>query len=1151
MMLFPTRFANRFCALFGALVVCTAGVAIGRADGLAAKTPVAAPSAEQIEFFETKVRPLLVLRCQKCHSGDDVKGGLTLNSREHLLQGGDSGPAIDEKDPAKSLLLSVIRYDGDIQMPPKGKLPDDERKAIEQWVLSGAAWPQVDKKQLVVTKGGYEITPEQRAYWAFQPVRVIAPPKLTESAWPKNEIDKYILARLEKAGLRPAKPADKRTLLRRATYDLTGLPPTKEELDAFLSDRSPDAFAKVVDRLLASPRYGERWGRHWLDVVRYADSIDSRLLGGPADIVDAYRYRDWVVDALNRDMPYDQFVRKQLAGDLLPYQGTDNDEIDSLVATSVLSIGRWEQGCADKEKMLTDIVDDQVDLVGRGFLGLTLACARCHDHKFDPIPTADYYSLAGIFFSSRVVPDPGPKGGDSPRIKVPLLSAKQLAAREQKMALLAAKKADVAERQRKLRVQLVADQVPKSSRYMQTAWDYAHRNPKLSNVSPTDFAKRRDLNPFLMLRWLAYLGLAEQHLLPTAVQNAYGAAGLVSWRGKDDTPSVIINTNDRDLAILSFSLPARAVAVHPGPNGAVAVTWKSPVDGAVTIAGELVDRDGTCGDGIAWMLSVKRRNERIELAAGEINNGGGQQLTAGRGGEKLNAVEIHSGDLVQLAVLPRGGHYCDTTAVEFSLKEVGGQSHIWRLADDLKSDPSAGNPHADQYGNREIWHFEDQSPQAGLLRQAQPAVGSALDAWFKAMSMPADQGRDDALHAAAQRVRNVTSQPPGSGPDVAWLNELRGETGPFALSQAELPTLLAAAQEKEFAAAEKQVAALESELNQPLNQSLGIREGGVPQSVYEGIRDGRILVRGNYTRPGEIVPRRFPRILAGDNQPPITQGSGRLELANWITQPDHPTTARVIVNRIWQYHFGNGIVRTPSNFGKLGAPPTHPELLDYLADQFVHKKWSIKTLHRQLMLTATYQQSSEASIDDLQKDPDNQLLGRMNRRRLEAEALRDGLLAVSGRLDPRMGGPSDGDLLTPRRTIYQRAIRSNQSPFGSLFDAADPTAIVERRNISTVAPQSLFLLNSPFILQQAAALADKMIEQKDLDEAGHVSWLYERLYSRLPSSQEIEIARHLLVQARATIAADKIVPPVADRNLAAWREYCQVLLCANEFVFVD
>jgi hypothetical protein len=710
------------------------------------------PNAE--EFFEKEVRPLLVENCLKCHGDKKPKGSLRLTSRESVLKGGDSGPAAVAGKPKDSLLIQAVRYSDTLQMPPKRKLSDRQIDILTRWVQLGLPWPQATSRAAAAESGTFQIAEEQRRFWAFQPMNAVPPPKVRDTAWVKSDIDLFILAALEAKGLLPAKQADKRTLLRRATFDLTGLPPTPGEMAAFLDDDNPGAFAQVVDRLLASPAYGERWGRHWLDLVRYTDSFDARGIGGEMDCADAWRYRDWVVQAFNRDLPYDRFLTDQIAGDLVASPGGFNR--DGIIATGFLALGNWGGGDADKEKLLTDIADDQVDVVSRTFLALTMACARCHDHKFDPLSTADYYGMAGIFFSTHILPNVGPKTNGPPMLRIPLVPPAELAALK------------------------------------------------------------------------------------------------------------------------------KAKASIPYANGA--------------------------------------------------------------------------------------------------------------------------------------------------------------------------------------------------------------------------------------------------------------QDGGVPGSPHAGTHDVHVHLRGRYDRLGPLVPRRFPEILAGREQKPISRGSGRLDLARWLTRPDHPLTARVMVNRIWQHHFGDGIVRTPSNFGKLGQPPTHPELLDWLALEFVRSGWSIKQMHRLIMLSAAYQQSSAAMPDTMKNDPDNLLFGCMSRRRLEAEAIRDSILAVSGKLNRTMGGPAVRAFAAPRRSLYLMTIRSDRTGFGPLFDAADPTAPVDKRTISTVAPQALFLLNNPFVLAQTKELATRLRAAAGNDTA-RIDFAYALLYGRPPTAEEARIGLEFLHR--------------AGENQRGWEEYAQLLLCANEFVSVD
>jgi hypothetical protein len=597
-------------------------------------------------------------------------------------------------------------------------------------------------------------------------------------------------------------------------------------MNAFLNDASPNAFAKVVDRLLDSPAYGQRWARHWLDVVRYADYHD----GNPAarnpvcEPLEAWRYRDWVVNSFNRDLPFDQFIMHQIAGDLLSAPDGKEPYADGLVATTFLVNGAWDRGDADKEKMVSDMVDDQIDTVGKAFMGLTLGCARCHDHKFDPLAQTDYYALAGIFYSTRMLQELGTKGGE--------------------------------------------------------------------------------------------ITLQRRPLAPDA--------------------------------------------------------------------------------------QVKKRDRQVKQIAG------------------LNAI----------------------------------------LAD------------------------------------------------FDKKKLPGDDPTRELLIEQRDLIQKQLLLPP------------------------------------------------------PL--ALAVSEGGVPGGLFPKIQDVPLHIRGSYTRLGPIVPRGMPAFFAGDRQPKIANGSGRRELANWVASKDNRLTARVIVNRVWQWHFGTGLVRTPNNFGLLSEPPSHPELLDWLAGKFMEEGWSIKKLHRRIMLSATYQQSSgmrnaERGIRNEDRpgaavagshaltpnsalrtphfeDPENRWLGRFSARRLEAEAIRDAMLFAAGRLDVEPLGPATHDLNTTRRSLYVQTARWDRSSFATLFDAANPDAAVEKRDVSTVAPQALFLLNHDFVLTQAKHLAERVMREEPSDPDSRVQRLFQLLFGRLATAEEMKLARQLI--ARGDIAT-------------AWRDLSHVLLCSNEFIYLD
>jgi hypothetical protein len=1063
------------------------------------------------EFFEKQVRPLLAERCLKCHGDTKPKGGLRLTSRAAVLRGGDTGPAAVAGKPDMSLLLQAVRYADTPRMPPKGKLSEREIAVLEKWVALGLPWPEAGPK--VVNSGStFQITDEQRRFWSFQPVRSVAAPAVKDARWPRSDLDRFILAALEAKGLRPAQPADKRTLLRRATFDLTGLPPTPAEVDAFLADDSPRAFERVVDRLLASPAYGERWGRHWLDLVRYTDSFDARGIGGKGDCAHAWRYRDWVVNAFNRDLPYDRFVTDQIAGDLLPGPGGFNR--DGVIATGFLAVGNWGGGDADKEKLLTDIADDQVDAVSRTFLGLTVACARCHDHKFDAISTKDYYGLAGIFFSTHILPNVGPKTDGPPMLNIPLASPAELARRAEHAKSLAEGQKQRRAAAERAYAEFARAQLGQTAKYLVAAWEYQAQAGRPGAPSPETFAASKGLHGYALRQWRDYLGLGEYRLMTTAVRDVGGKAGVLGWRGAPDCPSLVVNTNDSEVSILTFKLPPRSVSVHPGPSNGVAVAWRSPITGKVRVSGRVVDADPVGGDGVAWLIDHRTAGSRSQLAAGDFPNGGRQAFEQGSGARALQALDVRAGDRIELLVLPKANHGYDTTVVDFTIAEVGGP-RVWDLRGDVIGDlhqGGKGNPHSDRLGNAAVWHFLD---MADSRRAPGPANARPdLAAWDRAVT-----ARDGAaVEKAAQEIARSFTTADARSP--FWINRREDEK------------YLPAEARGALAKIDAELEALRKTPLPPLDLANGAQEGGVPGSPHAGVHDVRVHLRGRYDRLGEMVPRHFPEILAGAPQVPITSGSGRLELARWLTRPDHPLTARVMVNRIWQHHFGEGLVRTPSNFGKLGRPPTHPELLDWLARQFVQSGWSVKQMHRLIMLSATYRQSSEAAPETLRADPDNLLFGRMNRRRLEAEAIRDNVLAAGGRLERTMGGPAVRDFAAPRRTLYLMTVRSDRSGFRPLFDSADSTALVDTRTVSTVAPQALFLLNNPFILAQTKALARRVLADGK-DERARIERAYHLLYARPPLPEEVQIGLDFLGRA------------------GRWEAYCQVLLCANEFIYVD
>jgi hypothetical protein len=1090
------------------------------------------PDSAAARFFETKIRPILADNCFSCHGDQEQKAGLRLDRKADALKGAASGAVLIPGGPEKSPLIRAIGYMGVVRMPPSGKLKPEEVALLTEWVRNGALWPDAKAVPVSPVPGAkFQLSPAQRNFWSFRPVRRPAIPVVKNRAWVKSPIDAFILARLEKQGISPTPIAHKRTLIRRATFDLTGLPPTPEEVDTFLKDSAPNAFARVVDRLLASPRYGERWARHWLDVVRYCDSLDSRGSGSEGDLSEVWRYRDWVINALNRDMPYTDFIKYQVAGDLLPGPNGSSFNRDGVIATGMLAVGNWGNGDADKDKILTDIADDQVDVVSRGFMGLTVACARCHNHKFDPISTQDYYGLAGIFFSTHILPKLTPKGQGEVMLRIPLASPEEMAERKQHAekvtALENSLKSTAFVESREFALALL----PETPRYMTAAWEYANRPAERAALTLSEFAREKKLYEFALRQWMDYLGLGDYRLMATPVKDVLGAPGVYAWKGPGDTPSLTVNTNADAKTLLTFTLLPKSVAIHPGPTTGVAVSWKSPISGTVSVSGRVSDADPAGGDGIAWSLVHKRHAGASELASGMFENGGSQTFANGTGAEKLAGVAVKAGESIQLRVLPRASHTCDTTTVEIAVAEAGGRT--WSLSADLLADPVAANPHPDRSGTPGVWHFQDMaSSRPGPAPP--PEVTAALGKWEKAVSQAADAHVVEAASKEFARAAPLSDDP-----------------APFMIAYPAEGTLLPQAAKDKLAAMAQQLDTLRKQTPPPLQYANGAQDGGVPESPQAGTHDVRVHIRGNYARLGEVVPRRFPEVLTSGSLPVIKKGSGRLELAQWLASDTHPTVARVMVNRVWQHHFGEGIVRTPSNFGFLGERPTHHELLDYLASEFMKNGWSLKKLHRAIMLSSTYQQASIAPAATVRADPDNRLFSRMNRRRLEAEAVRDNLLAVCGKLDTTMGGPAVRDFSMPRRTVYVITIRSDRAGFGPLFDMADSTAPVDKRTVSTVAPQALFLMNNAFAVDRAKELADRLLKEAPGDEAARIQRAYQLLFGRPPVAAEVKVGRDFLDRSRRVPAGRVAGPGAPDIDLAAWREYCAVLLCANEFIYVD
>jgi mono/diheme cytochrome c family protein len=926
-------------------------LAVGGSLGLfLATAPAAGPeerppvSPQAAEFFERRVRPVLVENCVSCHGPKMQKGGLRLDSSSGLLKGGDSGPIVTPGKPDDSPMIEAVRRIGAVKMPPKKPLGPDAVADLSTWVKMGLPWPE---PAMAKTGAGTE-APTQ--HWAFQPIRDPAFPQVKDNGWLRTSVDAFVLARLEAKELAPSPAADRRTLIRRATFDLTGLPPTPEEVAAFEADTAPDAFARLVDRLLASPHYGERWGRYWLDVARYADT-KGYVFFQDANFDWPWTYRDYVVRSFNDDLPFDRFVVEQIAADRLPL-GHDRR---ALTALGFLTLGGRFMNNAH------DIIDDRIDVVTRGLMGLTVSCARCHDHKFDPIPTADYYALYGVFGSS-VEPTVPPLYSDPPRSTRYDDFARELRKREEYLA----------EFVRSKHAELVRSARTRVAEYLLAA--HARRD----QPDTEDFmliADGGDLNPAMLHRWEVYLERTRRSRHPVFVPwHALAALPEADFEARASVVCARLGESPHPVN----PIIARALADHPPKTLAEAArTYARVLNGAEAL----------------WQESAGRA---------ALNGSAPPPLPVA------------------------------------ALEEL-----------------------------RRVFHGPDSAPDV----------------------------------------------PPSPVGDLALL--------PDRPSQAEL---------------QKRLKAVETwRVSGPgaPPRAMALEDAPTPASP-------RVFLRGNPSNLGEAVPRRFLKILSSRDRPPFRDGSGRLELARAIVDRGNPLTARVLVNRVWMHHFGTPLVGTPGDFGLRSEPPTHPELLDHLASTFRDGGWSIKALHRRIMLSSTYQQASDDRAEGHRVDPENVLLWRMNRRRLDFEALRDALLAASGRLDRTIGGPSIKEIAAPsstRRTLYGFIDRLNLPGLYRTFDFPDPNATSPRRDQTTVAPQALFLMNHPFVIEAARALLKRPEIARETEVGVRIERVYHRLLGRKPDADEVALARGFV-----------------ERSCTAtgqWEQYCQALLLSNEFAFVD
>ena len=977
----------------------------------------ASEEAEREQFFTQKVLPLLKAHCYECHSheADSSEGGLVLDSRRGWKTGGDSGPAIVEGDPNASLLIDALSYrDDDLRMPPDGRMKDDEIAVFRRWVEDGAFDPRQTAKPL---REKSDTLADD--LWSLNPLSV--------DDDQIDSIDHFIEHRLSEADLKPNAAADRATLLRRASFGLTGLPPTPSEVERFLGDSSPDAWGLLINRLLDSPRYGERWGRHWLDLARYGDSNGGDINYAHAN---AWRYRDYVIQSLNDDKPYDEFIREQLAGDLLANGVAPLRRAELLTATGFLMLGPKMLAEVDGDKLLIDIVDEQLDVAGKTFLGMTFGCARCHDHKFDPITAEDYYALAGIFRSTRVMDSLRPEKVVGEWIEVDVTTPD---VRKQIDALSAEKK--------RLEAELAA-------------FGQGGKETKDPNAAGRAIVAG-DLPTLRSTTWAARVRIESPQNLGCVISADYEGASQGHSLGFDranngQVPRVVWN-HSRRTTIITAANPVSLGQWHH-----LAVTYSADTERlALYVDGEpAAEAEGVASTPFSTVAVGRREAPKEFQLLGDVDD-----------------VVVYDTALSQEDIV---------------LLEAGQK---------LEQRPLF------------VWDFESVTAKA----------------------VTAIEGK----HSG----RLVAIDPQSSVIDDGFRGKAISLSVGSVLSEADKKRLV-------------EIRARMKVVDKEMPESVRVMAVKADKPV-----DLPIHIRGSHTNlASESLPRTTPAVFNA-NLPAARieeQANGRLQLAEWITHPENPLTARVMVNRIWQQHFGSGLVRTPSNFGARGERPSHPKLLDWLAHQFIKNNWSIKHMHRLIMKSEAYRRSSDLHVKADAEDADNRLLARFPVRRLEAEAIRDSLLSVSGELQVSSPGnlmqspnmkrvamtPNDSVYQSLHRGVYLPVIRVRGYEMFSIFDVSDNGQHVASRSQTMVAQQALFLMNNPFVIQRAKRVATRVLA-RDKSDAENIDWLHRLTLGRSASPDEAKLLGTSFQRLRMSHDPD-----------AAWQAIAHSLFCSNEFIHV-
>ncbi len=1096
------------------------------------------------EFFEKKIRPVLVTHCFECHSAKAKKigGGLLLDSRDGLRKGGDSGPAIEPGVPDESLLISAVRYTGDaVKMPPKGKLPAADIADLEAWVEMGAPDPRGKAAPVKAATSWEETLRDRRNWWSLQPVASPPVPQPKNGGWSEHPVDRWILARLEDEGLSPNLPASPAVLVRRLSLVLTGLPPSPARISDFLEQAQKEqgngpALERLVDELLASPHFGERWARHWMDVVRFTETHGNEW---NYEVHHAWRYRDYLIRAFNSDVPYDQFVREHIAGDLLPQPRWNAGQHinESVIGTAFYRFGEVNHDdCIDLREIGFDLADNQIDTLTKAFQATTVACARCHDHKLDAVSMRDYYALLGILRSSRLV---------SHTLDGPDENATAIAR--------------LRELKKELRKELAAvwqGAVPQIGRYIEAA-----QAKRAQRADADELAQ--GLDPARLEKWVAALAVEkaplEDLLEPcrrlAAVADPAALAG--EWKKLQEEYSR--QDQERSESNLSQFTPFADFRRELPPD------WQVAGQGlreGPSRSGEFVVH----ADGDALVKAVLPAGRFTHVLSEKLNGTlrspvlptGKKNISFRVAGQRSSALRLVSNncqlnyknyralisaDMQWVTFSPPDDRDALQTYAELmtmfdnpkfpdQLSALGKDPANYRLP----WDKAAENPRSYFGVTQVVLHDRPEPPQAelghlrGLL--AGPAPSSFADA----------AGR---YVATIEKSLKAWGEDKADDDDVVWINGLlRRELLVNTVSMS--PRLESVVREY------RQV---EGELSVPR----------IAPGIAEGITafEQPLFARGDCLRPGEKVARRYLEVLSATTEPFTTPGSGRLELANRIASPTNPLTARVMVNRVWHHLFGAGLVRTVDDFGHVGDLPSHPELLDSLASRFVEDGWSVKRLIRTIVLSQTFQFASQPSGEAKERDPQNRLLSHYPARRLEAEGIRDAILAASGRLDPAMfgmsvqpfrekeyadrrlfPGPLDGN---GRRSIYIKNNLMEAPKFLGIFNFPGGKVAQGKRDVTNVPAQALALLNDPFVLQQAEFWAARLVARSDSTAGARIDAMLTMALGRLPQASE----RQRFEQAAERIGELYQVPAGEIlKSQPVWKELAHAVFNLKEFIYI-